>query len=192
MEELQEASSSMRFSRFIRREGHSQCLYLPCVTTCLSSRLGGHFSRQVSLCSPPHGETVATGRRRLNGGPRWWGYMRTSRVHWRRTDLGARALLCCRRNQWSGGGCIFLQRCWLQGMGEEPAMKVGEKGVRLRTWHEGREGKLEGRFFCCYGSSDNKSDSLKKRRGVIKEKTCIVSWNRKKTQTAGDLHSLLR
>lgn len=60
-----------------------------------------------------------------------------------------------------------------------------------------KEGKLEGRFFCCYGSSDNKSDSLKKGgvgggERVIKEKTCSVSWSRKKTQTAGDLHSLLR
>lgn len=63
--------------------------------------------------------------------------------------------------------------------------------MRLRTWNEGREGKLEGRFFSCYESSDNKSDSFKK-KNVIEEKNCSVSRRRKKTQAAGDLHSLLR
>lgn len=40
---------------------------------------------------------------------------------------------------------MFLQRCWLQGMGGEPVKEVGEKGARLRTWHEGRE-SLRGDF----------------------------------------------
>lgn len=95
-------------------------------------------------------------------------------------------------NQRGGGGWIFLQRCWLQGMGEEPAREAREKGERLRTWHEGKERKLEGRFFCCYGSSDNKSDSLKKKKGENYWGKDYQCKSEKKALTAGKLHSLLR
>lgn len=52
--------------------------------------------------------------------------------------------------------------------------ETGEKLARIRNWHEKREGKLEGRFFCCYGCFDNKSDSfLKKGKELLRERLAM-------------------
>lgn len=63
---------------------------------------------------------------------------------------------------------MFLQRCWLQGMGGEPIKEVGEKGARLRTWHEGR-GSLRGDFWAVRDPLIINQIPFKKRQRIIED-----------------------
>lgn len=67
---------------------------------------------------------------------------------------------------------------------------AGEKGARLRTWHEGRESLRED--FCAVRDPLIINQiPFKKRQRIIEEKTCSASCRRKK-KCEGELHGVLR
>lgn len=76
-------------------------------------------------------------------------------------------------------------------MGGEPVKEAGEKGARLRTWHEGRE-SLRGDFCALRNPLIINRIHFKKGQRITEEKTSSASYRRKKSLMVGELHSVLR